>query len=448
MITLSKMTIETILQCKIDSDDFNIEGVAIDSREVSAGNLFATWQGENFDGIQFCNDAVLNGASALLINKPVDCDVPQIIVPNVIEALAKLASYWREQFELPVIGVTGSNGKTTVKNMLRSILQQHYGEQVVAPIRSFNNHIGVPLTLSQLNSLTPVAVIEMGMNHFGEIAHLADLAKPTIGVITNAGLTHLEGLGSVAGIAKAKGELLQALPKAGIAVLNADDGYFNFWQGLLTGQRIISFGLSANAEISAANIGLSNQGCYFRLLTPQGECEIQLGLLGQHNVLNALAAAGVANALKIPLQAVQAGLAKVKPESRRLECKPGQAGALIIDDSYNASPSSMRKAIDVLARFPGQRILVMGDMLELGPTARELHAEIGHYAQQAGIEYLFTSGDLSQAATKAFGQKGQHCPDKPTLVAAIKPLLNEKTVVAVKASNGMNYNRVVAQLAG
>lgn len=447
MINLSKKDFENILQITLPGEDFTVTGLAIDSREVVPNNLFATWHGDNFDGTQFCNDAVLRGAAALLIDKPVESDAPQIIVADVIDALAKISAYWRSQFDLPVIGVTGSNGKTTVKNMLRSILKAQHGDEVIAPIKSFNNHIGVPLTLAKLSAQTPVAVIEMGMNHFGEIAHLANLAKPTIAVITNAGLSHIAGTGSIEGVAKAKGELIESLTDTGIAILNADDHFFDYWKSLLTTQRVISFGLNnKQADIFADEIQLNNNGCQFDLITPTGQIDIQLKLLGQHNVMNALAAAAAAYALNTPLNKIQQGLTQVEPEFRRLERKQGKAGALLIDDSYNANPNSMRKAIDVLAQFPGRRILVMGDMLELGPTAEELHAEIGTYAKQAGIDDLFATGDASAGAVKTFGDPAKYFSSRQAMADELLNLLNENAVVLIKASNGMQYNRVVTQL--
>src|SRR3990167_1748726 len=230
MIKLDKTTIETILAIKIEGKDFFISGIATDSREVKPGNLFVTWQGENFDGHQFCQQAVSQGAAALLANKKVVADVPQIIVEDTIQAFGKLAAYWRDQFSIPVLGVTGSNGKTTVKNMLSAVLQAAYGDNsFLAPKKSFNNHVGVPLTLSMLAKNHQTAVIEMGMNHFGELRYITKLAKPTVVVITNAGPSHLAGVGDIAGVAKAKGEIIEGLAVTGKAILNADDQYFAYW---------------------------------------------------------------------------------------------------------------------------------------------------------------------------------------------------------------------------
>src|SRR3990167_1474540 len=446
MIRLDKQQLEKILAVKITRNSFSIEGIVTDSREVKPGNLFITWQGENFDGHKFCQQAVNQGAAALLINRPLTIDVPQIIVEDSIFALGRLAAYWRDRFSIPVIGVTGSNGKTTVKNMLSAILQEVYGNKFLAPKKSYNNHVGVPLTLSALALDHQAAIIEMGMNHFRELSYITKLAKPTVAMITNAGPSHLAGEGDIAGVAKAKGEIIEGLAPEGTAILNVDDAYFSYWQGLLSGQRVISFGLEQPAMVTAKAIHLSPEGCKFLLVTPQGEKPVCLPLLGKHNILNALAASAAALAININLEAIKAGLEKVEPENRRLQRKAGYHGALLIDDSYNANPNSMHKAIDVLKQFPGKRFLLIGDMRELGPEAKRYHQEIGHYAKEAGIEELYAVGDLMQNAVQAFGNNAKHFDQKINMTSAVKPFLDKNSVVLVKASLSMGFDEVITQL--
>lgn len=447
MIELNFKKIAEILNVDYQGQDCIIKGIATDSRQVNPGNLFVTWQGGHFDGHHFCKQAIDNGAMALIGNKPANLNVPELIVQDSIQALGKIVSYWRNQFTTSVVGVTGSNGKTTVKNMLASIMQAKAGEHYLAPKKSYNNNVGVPLTLSELNSHHQYAVIEMGMNHFGELSYLTSLVRPHVAVITNAGPGHLAGVGgTVDGVAKAKGEILEGLDEKGIAVLNADDHYFKFWSQLAAPHKVFSFGIEHKADVTAKNIEEDLQGSHFILLANGKETPIRLPLLGRHNVLNSLAAAAAALSVGIDLAAIKQGLETVKPEQHRLQFKTARNGAGLLDDCYNANPNSVRKAIDVLKQFPEKKILVLGDMRELGENEKDLHIEIGHYAKSAGIEHLFAVGDLMKYCVNSFGEGAQHFPDKTALYNHLESYLDSENIFLVKGSLSMRMAEVVEYL--
>lgn len=447
MITLSLNQLAEILDITYHGEPGMITGVATDSREVKPGNLFVTWQGENFDGHQFCAQAVQNGARALLVTRQLDLPVPQFVVTDSIQAFGKIASFWRQQFNLPIVGVTGSNGKTTVKNMLASIFRVAAGNDCLAPIKSFNNHVGVPLTLCALAPHHQYAVIEMGMNHFGELHYLTNLVHPNVTVISNAGPCHLEGVGgTLAGVAQAKAEILTGLSTNGIAVLNKDDAFYEYWTKQAAPHPIISFGIEQQADVMATAIMPSLTGNQFTLHTLQGETNISLPLLGHHNVMNALAASAAALAVGLSLEQIKQGLEQVQPEAHRLQFMQARGGAGLLDDCYNANPNSVRKAIDVLKTFPYKQILVLGDMRELGDNAEQMHADIGAYAKAAGVEHLFAVGELMQHGVQAFGNGGKHFSDKTALITHLDHYLTTDHIILVKGSFSMNMLQVVEAL--
>ncbi len=446
-ITMIKMTLVEIAQ-QLDSarstQDTEFQGFSTDTRTLSANNLYIAIKGENFDGHHFIAEALAKKASALVVNHPVDSPLPQLIVPDTIAALGKISSLWRNRFQLPLIGVTGSNGKTTLKNMVAAILcaQTKNNAEVLATEGNLNNNIGVPLMLGRLSKQHRYGVIEMGMNDFGEINYLTQLVKPHIAIVNNAATAHLQGLKSVAGVAKAKGEIFSGLDATGIAILNKDDVFFNYWQDLVKDKKIFTFGLKNPADITATCIDATKT----LLQTPKGNIEIQLPLLGLHNIMNALAATAATLALDISLETIKKGLENVVPAPGRLRLHHLASGVKIIDDTYNANPASVTAAINTLATLAGARILVLGDMKELGDDAAQLHFEIGEKAKNADIHYLFTFGELSRSATTAFGKNAQHFTERAKLIAELQQHLKTNTNILVKGSRSMQMEKITVEL--
>lgn len=416
-----------------------IERVERDSRTVQLGDLFLALKGERFDAHDFVAQ-VAGKASAALVSQPIDAAIPQVIVPDVRLALGTLAKAWRQQFTKPVIGLTGSNGKTTLKEMLTAILSQQ--GQTLATIGNLNNDIGVPLTLLRLRAADQFAVIEMGANHFGEIDYLTHMALPDVAILNNAGAAHLEGFGNLAGVARAKGEIFAGLAAEGVAVINADDTYASYWRDLNKDRNLLSFGFAADADLRG-ELTSDNQ-----LLIHKGadSVTVRLQLLGKHNQLNALAAAAGASALGIPLTTIKQGLESLQAVKGRLNPKQGKHGGLVIDDTYNANPSSTAAAIAVLAEQQGRKILVLGDMGELGTTGEQLHFELGQTAKAAGIDELYTLGRLSAQASQSFGQAAYAYQDLTELLAALNAKLSTDTQVLVKGSRSARMERVVEAL--
>ena len=421
--------------------------VSIDSRSVDAGGLFVAIRGEHVDGNEFVDDAHARGAAGALVSRLSDAALPQVEVADTRSAFAQMAKAWKANFGVPVIAVTGSNGKTTVKELIVSILR--CGRNVCATRGNLNNDLGVPLTLMALDAEHEVLVTELGANHAGEIDFLAALVEPTVGVITNANAAHLEGFGSIAGVASAKGELLDHLPRAGTAVLNADDTYYADWRARSRAESVVSFGFGPRADCTVrGDIEIRPGGSAFALELPGGtRLDVMLPLLGRHNVMNALAAAAAADAIGAPAEDIVQGLAKADAVGGRLKMLSGRAGSVVIDDSYNANPASVRAALDYLAQLPGRRVLVLGDMAELGEHSRELHAEIGEYARER-CDALLTLGEHSRAAADAFGADSAACADIAGLEAALSPLLDSSTTVLIKGSRVMQLDRLVALLTG
>ena len=426
---------------RVIGTDVAFDAVSTDSRNINNGDLFVALRGERFNGHDYVADCLQHGAVAALVSRAAEGDVPQLLVKDTRIALGELAAYWRSKFAMPLAAVTGSNGKTTVKEMLASILRAAAGsdDDVLATQGNLNNDIGLPLTLLKLRAGHQYGVAEMGMNHAGEIAYLTNIAKPTVALINNALPAHLEGLGSVEGVARAKGEIFQGLADDGTAIINADDDFASLWQQLAAPHRVLTFGLEHAADVSA-DYRLKADGSGITLKTPKGSATLNLPAPGLHNVRNALAATAAALAMGVTLDAVVSGLQQFTGAKGRLQHKDGLQGCTVIDDTYNANPASMRAAIDVLAACSGKRILVLGDMGELGGDAEKLHAEIGQYAQAAKLDALLTLGDMS----RTYG--GQHFESPEALAATLQPQLTAQTTVLVKGSRFMRMERVVALL--
>ncbi len=423
--------------------------VVTDTRAIRPGDLFVALKGERFDAHDFVAEAAGKGAIGALVSRKVDAAVAQLVVPDTLPALQALAASWREDFDLPLIGVTGSNGKTTTKQLLAAVFAAR--GPVLATEGNLNNHIGVPLTLLKIRPEHRTAVVEMGASNPGEIALLASLARPTVAVVTQAGDAHLEGFGTREGVARAKGELFAALQQ-GVAVINADDAYAGLWKKLAQRDgecnRIVSFGFAAHAEVRAEDLLSTVDGNLFTLLTPDGSATVKLPLPGRHNIANALAAAAAGHALGLSVDTIASGLQNVERPKGRVVIHTTASGARLIDDSYNANPTSLAAAMALLAKEPGQRVLVLGDMAELGPTADALHARAGIEAKALGLNSLLTLGPRSAHAAKTFGIGGRAFDSLDELVVALKPQLKPLTTVLVKGSRSARMERVVTALLG
>ena len=425
--------------------DAHFDQVSTDTRTLAPGALFVALVGERFDGHGHLQAALDAGAvGALVANHQPDVSLPQLVVGDSLIGLQQLAHAWRQQFSLPVIGVTGSNGKTTVKQMLAAVL----GTQgsVLATEGNLNNHIGLPLTLLRLRAEHAYAVIEMGANHHGEIATLAAIAEPGIGIITQAGDAHLEGFGDRDGVARAKGELFQHLGEGELAAINADDAYADYWQHIAAPAAVLRFGFDASAQVRAEQVRVEAESSAFELLTPAGRASVLLPLPGKHNVSNALAAAAAATALGLDADSIAAGLASVRNVGGRLRWQTARLGARVLDDSYNANPTSLRAGLELLAGLPGRRWLVLGGMGELGPDTEALHAQAGKDARELGIDQLFTFGAQAAAAAGAFGVGAQRFDDLDELVSVVEAELDASVVVLVKGSRAARMERVVQAL--
>ncbi len=435
---------------RLAGEDRPFSGVSSDTRTLLTGELFVALRGERFDGNEFVRAALAAGAAGALVSREQPLALAQIVVPDTLVALQRAAHAWREAWSIPVVGVAGSNGKTTTKEMTAAILGQAGG--CLATRGSLNNHIGVPLTLLRLQASDRFAVIEIGANHPGEVAALVGIARPTVGLITNAGAEHLEGFGSLEGVARAEGEMVEGLRPEDTAVLNADDAFVALWRSMTRAQ-IVTFGVGAHADFRATDIDstLTGEGFLtrFTLICPLGTVAIELHLGGRHNVGNALAAAAAAAHAGASLDHIAAGLASVRPVSGRLQPKRAACGAWILDDSYNANPSSVRAGLEVLGPPSGRKWLVLGDMAELGAFAPEAHAEIGVLARQHGFERLYAIGSLAALAVERFGVGAQWFADAQALSEALLAALASEAadvLVLVKGSRINRLERVVAAL--
>lgn len=435
-------------QAQRQGDNVGFTACSTDTRRLTAGALYVALRGERFDGHDFIAQAETQGAAALLVDKPIDSPLPSLQVPDTRIALGELARWWRTQWDLPVVAVTGSNGKTTVKEMLASIFRQitQSDDAVLATLGNLNNDIGVPLSLFRLGAEHRYAVIEMGANHSGEIAGLTRMAQPQVALITQCAPAHLEGFNSIEGVAQAKGEIFQGLREDGTAVINQDDHYADYWRSLNPQRNILSFGVQQGADVFAQNLRMDSLHTRFDLHSPDGHIDIQLALLGQHNVMNALAAAACALACGCQLSAIQAGLQAMQPVKGRLQRFTGIRDSVLIDDTYNANPTSLQAALQVLAQCPAPRCLVIGDMLELGEEAEQYHRQAGINAREAGIERLYTTGSLSRAAAQGFGPGAQHFAQQADLIAYLQVNLIAQAHVLVKGSRGLQMEKVVQAL--
>ncbi len=447
MISMSLSKAAKAIESKYDGEDIIFSGCSIDSRTIEKGNLFIAINGENFDGHDYVSMAEEKGATALLLEREINHEKPLLKVGDTRKAMGLLARAWREEMPIPIVAITGSNGKTTVKEMVSSILSEL--SDVHATSGNLNNDIGVPLTLFGLDEKHQYAVIEMGANHLGEIEWLSAIARPNVAVITQCAPAHLEGFGDIDGVAKAKAEIYSGLQSSGTAIINADDAYAEFWTEQCKLLNQLSFGIeSTNADVTAKNIQIANQSgsTDFELVCSVGAITINLPLSGTHNVMNALAAAACCLSLGVSLQSIKTGFEKMMPVKGRLQTKPGMHGARVIDDTYNANPTSLEAALKVLSSYEGMRYLVLGDMGELGDKAIEFHHDAGIAAKQAGIDRLFTIGDLSINAMQAYGDGALHFESYEALNKSLLELLSKDTTILVKGSRSMQMERVVSTL--
>jgi len=425
--------------------DVEFNGLSTDSRNISKGMLFVALRGEHCDGHQFIDEAQTQGAVAALVSSPVATSLPLLVAEQPLHVLAELAAVWRSLFDLPLIGVLGSNGKTTVKELIATILRQEAGYRVLATEGNQNNALGVPLSLFRLGSQHNVAILELGANQPGEIAFLGNIAKPNIAIITNAGLDHIAGFGGVEGAARANGEVFSAMEHKGIAILNGDDECLPIWQHQAGTHTQIRFGFKPNADVRGSWHPRLDGGS-LSIDSPWGRIDTHLHLMGQHNALNALAAATACLTLGVDTEMVAAGLAAMRPVGGRLQSRLGAGGARIIDDTYNANPSSLSAALETLTAIPGKKILVLGDMAELGDEAVKWHVWAGQAAHAAGISRLFTVGELAGLAAESFGERDDRFADAQALIRALLPQLKSGVTVLFKGSRCMSMENMVSEI--
>jgi UDP-N-acetylmuramoyl-tripeptide--D-alanyl-D-alanine ligase len=425
--------------------DASVLRVSTDSRSIQPGDLFIALRGEKFDGGAYAEDALRQGAAGVVLDHAQAPAVTQAIrVDDTRLALGRLAAAWRARFDLPVVALTGSNGKTTVKEMLAAILRAETGdaEAVLATEGNLNNDIGVPQMLLRLRSHHRFAVFEMGMNHAGEIDYLTRLARPDVALVNNALTAHIGNLGSVEAIARAKGEIFNGLSDAGIAVINADDAHAPLWREANAQRIVVDFGQHADARVRG-DIATHAFGSRLAVHLPNATLEIELAMPGSHNAMNALAAAALAFTLDVDHRSIVAGLTAFTGVKGRLQRKPALHGSTLIDDTYNANPDSVKAALAVLAAQSGKKLLVLGDMGELGQDAAALHAEIGLAAREAGTDRLLALGELTKATVGAFGHGAMHFDRIEALLAELETALDADTTVLVKGSRFMKMERVV-----
>lgn len=425
----------------LQGDDVAVKGVSTDSRQLHPGEIFVALQGDHYDGHQFIDKAVDAMACGVVVHKVVQTSLPSIMVDDTLQALTRWASNWRAELTPKVVGITGSNGKTTVKQLVSNILSQK--GKVCATRGNLNNHIGVPLTLLSLRTSDVFAVIEMGANHHGEIRHLTNIARPDIAILTNAGPAHLEGFGSLDGVAKAKGEIFEGLSAAGIAILNREDRYFDYWRRTIDDRcATLSFGLHETAD---CYVVLRNAGSA-EIVTPGESIVVNLKVPGTHYLYDVAAATAAATAMGLDIETVKAGLESAAHESGRLQLYKGVMGSAIFDDTYNANPASLRAAIEVLAQQQGTRWLVLGDMGELGAMAEQLHFEAGQFAKSHGVDRLFCLGPLSRHAAEGFGEGAQSFLSRQDLAKVLLGSLESGTCILVKGSRAMQMEEYVGLL--
>jgi len=425
---------------RLIGDDVPVESVSTDTRRLVPGQLFVALRGPNFDAHALIEAGAASNAAGVLVDRRLSVKTPQIVVDDTLTALTRIAAAWRNRLDTRVVALTGSNGKTTVKEMTASILR-HIGA-VLATRGNLNNHIGVPLTLLSLRPVHRCAVVELGANHPGEIQALSALAAPDAALVNNAGPAHLEGFGDLEGVARAKGEIFSGLRVSGIAIINADDRFCDYWKGLNQDRKCITFGLDTTADVA----GSWKPGAPLSVRTPFGGVEIQVPLNGRHNAMNALAATALSLAVGATTEQIARGLEQVRPVSGRLNTRAGVAGAEIIDDTYNANPASLTAALEVVSDLGGETWLVLGDMGELGSEASGFHRQAGELARRCGVTRLYGVGPLSLGAVTAFGVGARHFDDAGRLAATIAAELRSGVRVLVKGSRAMQLENVVAVL--
>ena len=436
-------TVAAILSqpCRINAE---ISNVCTDSRELIPGSLFIAIPGERFDGHDFVKEAEARGALAAVVNRAIDgITIPQFVVQDPLLALAKIAAAHRHNIHCPVIALTGSNGKTSTKEMIASILPAPSH----ATKGNLNNHIGAPLSVLQLNNQHRYAVFELGANHPGEIAHTVAIVHPDVTLINNIAPAHVEGFGSIDGVARAKGEIHQGLTATGTAVVNDDDAYAHFWDEILSHKKVLRFSTEHPADICAEDIQLDEKGCgQFSLILPNGRTEIHLQVPGLHNIRNALAAAACCHAIGISIKDIQQGLNNFGGVKGRLTVLAGKNHSTVIDDTYNANLRSVLAALEVLAERPGKKIFVFGDMGELGAWATQHHQEVGLAARRLGIDLFLSCGSFSKLATESFGSGGEHFSNQDQLAQNLIEKLSPDTVVLVKGSRSSAMEKIVNKL--
>src|SRR5476649_1740457 len=447
MIRVSLQTLTHVLNAELIGSDTQIASVTTDTRKIEAGGLFIALKGEKFDAHDFAADAIAAGAGALLVSKRLRVELPQLVVADTRIALGQLGAWVRQQVPARVVALTGSSGKTTVKEMTAAILRQC--GQVLYTEGNFNNDIGVPLTLLRLTPADDFAVIELGANHIGEIAYTVDMVRPETALVNNLSAAHLAGFGSLSGVAQAKGEIFGGLPLHGRAIINADSHDWPHWQTLLQHQQVWRFSPQPGDAVDfyASDVVSTQAGVDFTLHTPLGECSVNLPLPGRHNVANALAASALALSVGAPLAAVSQGLARLSAVPGRLFPIFLGQGRLLLDDSYNANVGSMTAAAQVLADMPGYRVMAVGDMAELGDEAQECHRQVGEAIRMAGIDKVLSVGTLSRLIGEASG-RGEHFQDQASLTARLTQLLSEHAVITllVKGSHSSAMEQVVRAL--
>jgi len=439
-----------ILDGSLHGEDKTFTSVSIDTRSLQPGALYFALKGERFDGHEFINQAQQSGAVAAVVNNVCMenslANLPQIQVNDTRKALGRLAAAWRKAFRGTVVGITGSNGKTTVKEMTAAILAKR--GDVLATQGNFNNDIGLPLTLLRMEKDEEFAVIEMGANHHGEINELAHITNPDVALITNAGSAHLEGFGSLKGVAEAKGEIYSGLTANGVAVINADDKFGEYWSGLCKNNKQYRFALeNTDVDVKGEWQPISTGGL-LKIKTDHEQCEIKLSVVGQHNAMNALAAAAASLAAGATLSDVQSALTEFKAVKGRLNIHKTDSGACIIDDTYNANPASLDAGLNVLKDMPGEHWLVLGDMGELGENAERHHFDVGVKANESGVNCLYATGDNSKASVKAFGEHAKYFKTHDELIKFLKNNMHDNLNILIKGSRYMKMEIVVESLIG
>ncbi|MCT9845046.1 UDP-N-acetylmuramoyl-tripeptide--D-alanyl-D-alanine ligase [Leclercia adecarboxylata ATCC 23216 = NBRC 102595] len=445
MISVTLSQLATILGADV-SGELTFDAVTTDTRKITPGCLFVALKGERFDAHDFAEQAKAAGAGALLVSRKLDIDLPQAVVKDTRLAFGELAAWVRQQVPTRIVALTGSSGKTSVKEMAAAILSQCGNTLYTAG--NLNNDIGVPMTLLRLTHEHEYAVIELGANHQGEIAWTVSLTQPEAALVNNLAAAHLEGFGSLEGVAKAKGEIYTGLPVDGIAIMNADNNDWLNWKSVIGDRKTWRFSPNAaNSDFTATNVHVTSHGTEFTLQTPTGDVDVLLPLPGRHNIANALAATALTMAVGAPLSAIKAGLANLKAVPGRLFPIPLAENKLLLDDSYNANVGSMTAAVQVLSEMPGYRVLVVGDMAELGDESEACHIQVGEAAKASGIDRVLSAGHLSQNISQASGV-GEHFADKAALIARLKALVEEQQIVTVlvKGSRSAAMEEVVHAL--